>query len=170
MSCATCGGRALMADVAAKAVFQRERAHALWGEIAPLLVAHKEEVAHYPDIPLEPDVDGYNRIEDAGGVRCYTARVAGELVGYCVVFVHHNLHYKSSLQGLQDVLFLRPDLRASRLGAELVRFTEHALRPERVQVLYQHVKAARREGVLFQQLGYELVDHIWAKRLDREEG
>jgi GNAT superfamily N-acetyltransferase len=150
--------------------FTRELAHDLWPEIMPLLEAHKREVAHYPDIRLEVDVEAYNLAEESGCLRCYTARVAGRLVGYLVLFVRANLHYRQSVQAVQDVLFVVPAFRITRVPTRLIAFAEAQLRCEGVQVLYQHMKAARHEEALMQMLGYTLIDHIWGKRLDREEG
>ena len=83
-------------------VIQRERSHELWGEIVPLLQAHKDEVSFYPDIALDPDVEAYNCAEDHGMLRCYTARRRGALIGYEIFFIKHNMHYRHSVQAVQD--------------------------------------------------------------------
>ncbi|HEX5461882.1 MAG TPA: GNAT family N-acetyltransferase [Steroidobacteraceae bacterium] len=137
--------------------------------IEQLLERHYQEIAFYKDIPLEPDWDAYARIEAAGGLRIFTARVAGELIGYCAYLISRNPHYKSSQQAKQDVLFVLPKHRHARFGAHLILFSERALRAEGVQVTYQHSKASEDLDMtaLLERLGYELVDTIWAKRLDR---
>jgi hypothetical protein len=81
------------------------------GEITPLLQAHWEEIAHYKDIELAPNVEAYAKLEAAGILHCYTARVAGALVGYFVTTVVPSLHYRGSLQAHQDVLFVLPEHR-----------------------------------------------------------
>lgn len=162
---------------------QREPSHTLWPEIMPLLIEHKDEIAHYQDIALDPDVDAYNKCEEIGILRCYTARLNGELIGYSINFLKHNMHYKQSLQGLQDVLFVAKVHRHGRVGVKLIRFKEEQLQAEGTQVTYEHTKANAqiREalaelyafrgrtdvGALMERLGYELVDLIYAKRLDR---
>mgnify|MGYP001597203520 CR=1 FL=1 len=156
--------------------FQRERAVGLWDEIIPLLQAHKEEIAHYPDISLDPDVALYNEVERQGVLRCYTVRLDGELVGYAVFFIRAGLHYRGSLQAVQDVLFLWPNCRCSSIGYRLIQFAEAELKAEGVQVVFHHIKAKgclvsfvfRGLARLLSLLGYELVDLIFAKRLDRE--
>lgn len=147
--------------------FQRETAHGLWGEIMPLLERHWREIAHYPDIPLDPDTVKYDRLEEAGLLRCYTCRVREVLVGYGVYIVQANAHYRGSLQANQDVLFLAPEYRRSRMGLGLITFADQELRAEGVQVVYQHVKEKHNFGPLLERLGYELVDRIYARRLDR---
>jgi hypothetical protein len=57
--------------------FQRERSVDLWPEITPLLEQHWQEIAHYKDIPLDPDVERYNAMDEQGLLRCFTARDAG---------------------------------------------------------------------------------------------
>lgn len=150
---------------------QRESAQTLWKEILPfrmLLLEHKEEVAHYDDIDLDPDVEAYREIEETGALRCYTARLAGELIGYGIFFIRHNVHYRKSLQAVQDVLFVTKLHRHGRVGYKLIRFSEEQLRAEGVQVIYHHLKTNRPETItLFHKLGYEDIDLIVAKRLDR---
>lgn len=136
-----------------------------------LLAEHWHEVAHFQDIALEPDWDTYARAESTGNFRLFTARIAGELVGYAAYFLNHNPHYKSSLQAVQDVLFLAPAHRGARIGSHLILFADQYFRGQGAQVIYQHSKVKRELdiGPLLRHLGYELVDTLWAKRLDRED-
>lgn len=135
--------------------------------VEALLMRHWQEVAFYKDVPLEPDWDAYAALEAAGRLRIFTVHVRGELVGYCAYLLNHNPHYKSSWQALQDVLFVAPEHRTSKIGAHLILFAERHLRAEGVQFTYQHSKASAELdiGPLLERLGYELVDTIWAKRL-----
>lgn len=147
--------------------FQRERASPdLFLEIAPLLVAHFTEIAHFSDIELNPDYSLYLAMEDGGGLRVYTARRSdGELIGYAIFFVRRNPHYRTSLQAVQDILFVRPDQRGVT-GARLIMYADAELKREGVQAVMHHVKAAHNFGPLLERLGYQLVDLIYAKRLD----
>ncbi len=145
---------------------------ALWSELSPLLEAHWHEVAHYDDIPLAPDVDMYAKVEASGGLRVYTARRLGRLVGYLAVFVSPSLHYATTKMANQDVLFVDPAFRGSRCGVDLIRFAHGKLRDEGVVVLFQHIKHRSDINVgpmLVRLLGYEHVDEIYAVRLDRGE-
>jgi GNAT superfamily N-acetyltransferase len=148
------------------ATFQRERASDLWGEITPLLQAHWEEIARYKDIELAPNVEAYAKLEAAGILHCYTARLAGALVGYFVATVVPSLHYRNSLQAHQDVLFVLPEHRRSRVGVRLIRFAEEQLRQAGVQVVMHHVKVAHDFGPLLERMGYEWVEKMFTKRLD----
>jgi hypothetical protein len=164
---------------------------ALWAEAMPLLQAHKDEIAHYPDLKLEPDIALYQANDAAGVLRCFTARMAGvfsvtparklndgesfewcesvanPLVGYALYFVRANPHYKSSVQAVQDVIYLDPSVRGGT-GYKFIAWCDAQLASEGVQAVYHHVKAAHDFGKLLQRQGYELVDLIYAKRLDTE--
>jgi hypothetical protein len=147
-----------------KYLFQRERVSDVFEEVLPLLKQHWEEIAHYKDIPLEPDFDLYCKIEEAGALRTYTARGPdGKIVGYCVYFVKPNLHYKSSLQAIQDVIFIDRSHRG--FGKSFIEWCDKALCAEGVQVVYQHIKEKHNFGPMLERLGYELVDLIYARRL-----
>lgn len=134
-------------------------------EIKPLLHAHWEEIARYPDIPLEPDWEQYKKAEAAQQLRIFTVRVTGRLVGYGVYFVTPGLHYKSSRQATQDILFLAKDYRRGGVGRDLIRFADSILAAQGVEVVYHHVKARHNFGPLLEREGYELVDLIFGKRL-----
>ena len=136
-------------------------------DLRPLLEDHWREIAHYQDIPLRPDWEAYTRIERDGGLRIFTLRDYGVLRGYAVFFVRWNLHYMTSLQAAQDVLYLDPILRGQALGAQFIAWCDEELRKEHVQVVYHHVKLSHDWGALLARLGYERVETIWSRRLDQ---
>lgn len=146
--------------------FQRERlAGPLFLELMPLLTKHWQEVAHFKDIPLEPDFATYEKLEEMGMIRAYTARTGeAQLVGYAVYFVKSNIHYKSSLQASQDVLFIDPNVRG--FGAKFILWCDKQLKQEGCDAVYQHVKSAHNFGAMLERLGYSLVDLIYTKRLN----
>lgn len=148
--------------------FQRERIWDLWDELQPLFVKHYDEVATFHDIPLEPDQARYFAAEDHGQLRCYTVRVDGQLAGYAVFVVGPHLHYATSKQAVQDLVFVLPEHRRGRLGLTTLKFTDSALATEGVDVIHHHVKvkhpALRR---LLEYLGYELTEWVMVKRIKR---
>lgn len=153
-----------------QAVIQREMlTEALWSEVMPLLTAHYHEIAHYPDIELNPWKERYFTLQDNGALRLLVARDEGGLIGYLAVLVTPHLHYADSLTASQDVLFVRNDHRGLLLGRDLIRAAEEMLRAEGVQVFSQHCKVRPDidVGRLFRAMGYEPMDMIYVKRLDR---
>lgn len=146
-------------------IVAREPIQTLWTEIVPLLYAHWREIATWQDIELNPDLDSYEALEEAGMLRVYTAREDGKLVGYAAFFVRTNMHYSDSLQAQQDVLFLAPSHRKGTTGIRLIQRAEEELAKEGVQVVYHHVKVAHDFGPVLERKGYKLVEKIYAKRI-----
>lgn len=145
-----------------------ERLSDLWDEMQDLLEAHYREISRYPDIALAPDQSRYAALEKAGRLRTYTARDEGRLVGYAVFIVTTGLHYRHSLQAKQDVIYLDPSLRGAGAGLKLLRCADEALAAEGVQVVYQHAKLAHPAlGRLLEHMGYEPVETVYTRRLDR---
>lgn len=140
-----------------------ETAAEVMDEIKPLLQKHWEEIAHYKDIPLDPDYDQYFKIESVDALRIFTARDNdGVLVGYAIFFLRKNIHYKSSLQAVQDVLFIDPLRRG--FGARFILWCDQQLKLMGVEVVYHHVKEAHNFGPMLERFGYEKVDLIYARR------
>ncbi|MGH8200318.1 MAG: GNAT family N-acetyltransferase [Steroidobacteraceae bacterium] len=135
--------------------------------IERLLKRHWAEIAHFKDIPLAVDWPAYEAAEGNGGLRLFTVRMVEELLGYACYLVRANPHYLSSVQAVQDVLFIAPECRKARLGAELLRYSEGELAGEGVEVIYQHSKVAHPMDALLRRLGYEQIETTWAKRLNR---
>jgi len=145
--------------------FQLEKIAKVKVELEPLLYAHWREIAHYQDIVLNPDWDHYIAGDENGLLRCFTARDEEEdLVGYAIFWVRPNAHYKDSLQAAQDVLFIHPTRRG--FGAKFILWCDDQLAAEGVQAVYHHVKAAHDFGSMLERFGYEVVDLIYARRLD----
>lgn len=136
--------------------------------IEALLQSHYLEIAHFPDIPLDVDWSKYEAAEARGTLRAFIARVNGEMVGYMALLVDFNPHYKGSLQAVQDVLYIEPRWRGGWLAYRLLHYAHLALLAEGVQVIYQHIKAAHDHSRLLHKLDYQLVDLIFAKRLDQD--
>lgn len=148
--------------------YQREAAQFLWEEGMPLGEKHWSEIAHYKDIQLSPNVEAYNRLEAAGVLRCFTARDCGKLIGYVAFFVQRHMHY-DVLCAAQDVLFVDPEHRKGMAGFRLIRYAEERLRKEGVAVVTQHVKKSNNVGKLLERMGYEEMDAVYTKRLDRAQ-
>lgn len=140
----------------------------LISEMNPITEMHWMEIAHYHDIPLEVDWDSYKRASEAGVVVTYIARDNGVLIGYALFLVGRAPHYMGSLQAKQDVIFLSPQYRRGGLGKALIAYCDQGLAAKGVQVVYHHVKLAFDFGQsLLEPEGYEPIETVWGKRLDR---
>jgi hypothetical protein len=144
--------------------FQLESMESVIEEIKPLIEKHWEEIAHFKDIPLDPDYDSYGAGERLGKLRIFTVRLeSGELIGYAVFYIG-SLHYQSTKTASQDILFVLPEHRGLT-GYRFIEYCDNQLRAEGTQVVYQHVKVAHDFGPLLRRIGYEAVDTLYARRL-----
>lgn len=147
--------------------FQREfLTPRLWEEMLPLFYTHWKETGHYRDIKLEPDVEQYETAVKSGAVQIYTARENDELKGYCVFIVRSHPHYRSSIQAVADLLYLSKDMRGRMVGPRFIKWCDEQLKAQNVQVVMQHTKVTHNFGPLLARIGYELVDHVYARRLN----
>ncbi len=138
----------------------------LWEELTPLLASHWAEISADLDIPLEPAKAVYFEAFAKGALRVYTYRddSTSELYGYCVFMVAPNPHYASSLQAVQDILFIRQDKRGK--GWRFINWCDEQLHAEGVQKSYHHVKIAHDFGRMLERMGYVCIEKIYARRLD----
>ncbi len=144
----------------------------LWDELLPLLEANHDEVSYYKDFAVDPNREIYQAIDEAGGMRIYTARTHGHLVGYMAVFVNPSLHHRSIKMAALDVVYVDPSQRGTRVGVDLIRYAHDCLRAEGTAVIFQHVKKRADLNIgplLHRHFGYTSVDEVWALRLDRED-
>ena len=100
-----------------------------------------------------------------GVVRIFTARDQGRLDGYAIYFLRRNIHYQTSLQAVQDILFLSAGLRRGLAGYRFIKWCDEQLK-KNVQVVYQHVKLAHNFGPVLERIGYEPVEVTYVRRLD----
>jgi len=146
--------------------FQLEQFDKIMEEVIPLFQQHYLEIAHYADIELSPDFERYVYLSSCGAMKCYTYREGETLIGYAFFFIKHNMHYSKSLQAVQDIIFIQKDKRGH--GSAFISWCDEQLKDLGVQVVYHHIKTNHNWGSMLERKGYELVDLIYAKRLDGE--
>lgn len=139
-----------------------------WDELMALATAHYAEVTPWPDLLLNPCREAYRQLEVGGGLRLFVAREdeSGKAVGYASFVVSRSLHH-DSLQAYHDALYLVPHHRQGGAGLRLIDHAGRCLAAEGVQVVYQHAKTNHDHGPVLRRLGYEPIETVWAKRLDR---
>lgn len=150
-----------------KTVIERvEYTRSLGVEALPLLTAHWKEIANYQAaIPLDVDWEFYDKMQAQGKLLCITARIDGELVGYSVFMITRHPHYVSTVFASNDVIFVREDMRNSRLGLALIRASEREARAIGAKKLTWHVKVTNDVARLLERLGYQLDELIMGKLL-----
>ncbi len=149
-----------------KVDFQQEFLCQVKDECVPLIESHWEEVAiNKEDIKLNPDWETYEKLEDLGMLAIFTARSSGKLVGYLVVFLTKNLHYKDHLFASHDLIYLDPDYRKGMTGVRLIKFTEKCLRQDGVSVMTMNTKVKNPFDPILERLGFNLTERVYTKYL-----
>ena len=144
--------------------YQQEFLPTVEKDIRPLIQKHWEDIALNKDkIKLNPDWDAYYVLEQAGVLKIFTAREGDLLVGYFVVIIQYNMHYKDHLFASNDIIFLHPDYRKGRTGIKLIQFAEKCLKEDGVSVLSINTKVHKPFDNLMQFLKFSLVERIYSK-------
>lgn len=143
---------------------------AIIAEVKPLLQRHYEEIAiDRNEVPLDPDWSRYWGMACAGSLSCVSLRTNGTLVGYCIMIVGSELHYKSTLAATMDIFWLAPEHRGGSGGLRLFRAVEKELRRRGVRRVYMGSKLHRDSSRLFTALQYVPVEVWFSKILTTEE-
>jgi len=144
--------------------FQRESVcSGLIDELRPLLRLHFDESEHFKDIPLDPDFEQYQKLDEAGMLRVFTVRVDKELIGYSILFVMTSIHHKQSIHANHDVLFIHKEHRG--IGSMFIKYCDEQLEAEGVDVVYQSTKLSYDFGKMLNRIGYEHVDNVYYRKL-----
>lgn len=144
-------------------MFQLESYTSIKNEIKPLLEEHWKEIAlNKEKIKLNPDWKEYARLDNAGALRCFTARKDGLLVGYFVVIVSKSLHYSDHLFAHNDIIFLRKGSRKGLTGVKLIKFATEELEKQGVTLLVINTKVHQSFDKILERLGYNLIERVYS--------
>lgn len=144
--------------------FARETLFDVIEDVEPLLQLHYEELCINRDVvKLAPRWDVYAALEQAGAFVIYTAREAGELVGYSAYFVNQNMHYADLTVGMNDVFYIRDDYRRGTTAMRFLKHCEAELKSIGVRKLVYHCKAANNFAPILHRLGFRDEEVMTAK-------
>lgn len=136
-------------------------------EIKPLIQEHWKEIAlNKETIKLNPDWKGYARLADSGGLRVYTARSDGELIGYFVVIVSKSLHYSDHLFANNDILFLKKGHRKGTAGIKLIKFAVDSLTDEGVTLININTKLHQSFAPILERMEFTHIENIYSKKVN----
>jgi GNAT superfamily N-acetyltransferase len=131
-----------------------------------LLPAHFDEIARFKEISvIKPDLARYANADKDNRFIGLIAMIGVEIVGYSANFLTHNLHYMDLTICQNDVLYVVPEHRASRVGLSLIRQTIRCAQERGLKLMVWHAKTDTALNQLLPRLGYEVLDVIWAKRI-----
>ena len=135
-------------------------------EAKELIQLHWEEIAlNKVSIKLNPDWKAYEFLEKEGKLKVFTARDDGNLVGYFVVLVGTNLHYKDHVFAENDVLYLHQDYRKGYTGIKLIKFAEKCLKDDGVSIIKVNTKVHKPFDIIMDRLDYNLIERVYTKYL-----
>jgi GNAT superfamily N-acetyltransferase len=129
-----------------------------------LIERHWEEIAINKDrIKLNPDWEVYEKLEELGVLTIFTARHFGKLVGYFVVIVQSNIHYKDHVFASNDIIYLHPDYRKGMTGVKLIKFAEKCLKKDGVSVMVMNTKVHSPFDIILERLGFTPIERLYSK-------
>lgn len=130
-----------------------------------LLEQHWVEIALDQDtIKMNPDWEMYECLEADGSLCVFTARTEeGQLVGYFVVVVRRNLHYRDHIFAVNDVIYVEKTHRTSGLATSLIQFAERHLREDGVSCIVINTKVHSPFDPLLVNLGFNLIERVYRK-------
>lgn len=132
-------------------------------EIEPLIDEHWQEIALDKEIiKLNPDWEGYARLDNINALRVYTARKDDKLVGYFVVIVSKSLHYRDHLFANNDIIFLTKAARKGLTGVKLIKYAIDSLAAEGISKLHINTKAHQPFDAILERLNFEEIERVYS--------
>lgn len=132
-------------------------------EIEPLLEEHWKEIALNKEIiKLNPDWEGYARLDGINALRIYTARKDDKLIGYFVVMVSKSLHYRDHLFANNDIIFLTKAARKGLTGVKLIKYAIDSLAAEGITKLHINTKAHQPFDAILERLNFEEIERVYS--------
>lgn len=140
--------------------FQEETYSGIIDEIKPLLKLQWEEIGVFDRerIPLKPNWEWYQIIQDKKSLHIITVRDSQKLIGYYVSIITPHIHYKNTLVAENDIVYLDKKYRKGLTGYKLIKFAVEQLK-SKVQVVILSMKAKQSFMPLADRLGFKLTDY-----------
>jgi GNAT superfamily N-acetyltransferase len=146
--------------------YQQEFLSQVQSDIEPLINLHWREIALNQDnIKLNPDWEAYANLESEGKLQIFTAREGDLLVGYFVVTLGYNIHYKDHLCASNDVIYMHKDYRKGFAGIRLIKFAEKVLREDGVSTLTINTKIHQPFDKVLERLKFKPIERVYSKYL-----
>jgi len=146
--------------------YQQEFLSQVENDILVLIDLHYKEIAlNKNKVKLNPDWDVYRDLEDQGKLKIFTARDDTTLVGYFVVVVGTNMHYKDHTFACNDIIYLHKDYRKGFAGIKLIKFAKKCLTDDGVSILTINTKVHQPFDRLLERLGFNLIERVYSSYL-----
>tara|TARA_B110000259_G_C13926472_1_gene367060 strand:- start:559 stop:1017 length:459 start_codon:yes stop_codon:yes gene_type:complete len=146
--------------------YQQEFLGQVENDILVLIDLHYKEIAlNQSKVKLNPDWDVYRALENEGKLKIFTARDNDTLVGYFVVVVGVNMHYKDHTFACNDIIYLHKDYRKGFAGIKLIKFAKKCLTEDGVSVLTINTKVHQPFDRVLERLGFNLIERVYSSYL-----
>lgn len=146
--------------------FNQESLAVVINDVEPLLREHYDESSTDKAVlPLDPDWPHYYSLEEIGVLKIFTARMAGDLVGYAAFFVWPHHHSRLVTIAVCDVIFMRPSYRIGAGVCRFLRFIEQRMKDAGVKKVLFTVKTHVDWSPLLERVGYRLEEIGFTKVL-----
>lgn len=137
-----------------------------WVEVASLLQQQVEELASHKHLmQLDPCMEAYEAMEDAGCLLALFAYDDDVLIGYSINFVVPHMHYRELLMCQNDVLYVDPERRSGTFGIKLIHATETAAKEMGAKFITWHAKPNTKLEGLLPRIGYAVQETVLAKEI-----
>lgn len=116
-------------------------------------------------LKLNPDYDTYYALHKAGALFVLGVFFEDKLVGYSISICSVHLHYKDIYICANDLLYIDPEFRRSKLGLRLIIETELTAKKRGASQMIWSAKPSSTLARLMESKGYRLHDLIFLKEM-----
>lgn len=129
--------------------------------------AWQELESEHPNEPYNPDWERYQKMENADGLRFFSLRESGNLIGYASIKLDIDEHRNGLLTGSFNDIFITMPKRG--YAAFLVKYVEKTLSGmgvKRTQIAEKvNIRALNSAGEFYERMGYKPQEVIYSKAL-----
>lgn len=143
--------------------FQKEQPQKFIVDMWPLLRNHFEEVGTVSG-QLQPNLEMYQLMHDAGKLIIFTIRDEGELIGYSLFLIDKHIHIRDALCARQDILYVKPERRGF-LSLRFMKWCEKRLKKLGVKIIFTSTTTRLDFGTILKRTGYKAIETVYSKDL-----
>ena len=127
---------------------------------------HRQEiVSDLEKMRVDPAIDQYLQMEQAGMLLMLRADDDAGLVGYSTNVIHRHLHHQSIVVCQNDLLFVTKQHRKGRTGLKLMQTTIDHAKDMGATMMLWHAKQGSNLDKLLQRQGYAAQDVTYSREI-----
>lgn len=141
-------------------VFQSESILSAWEDAIPLMIANQQETGAFPHHKFAPAREKLERMENAGFLRCFTARRDGKLIGYQLFFILFSIDYPDNLEAISKAVYVSLEHRGFTAG-KFLYWVDAQLEREGISVIGRQSTTKHPMDKVYHRMGYRKVEELW---------